>query len=222
LTIGALDPATTALLVVDMQNDFCEADGFYASIGTGVDPVLGIVPAIQRLLDGARGLGVFVLYTAITYRDAATGVPTDLTEVHTLLPPTFRSFEPRLVSGTWGAQVTERLAPRPNEIVVEKPGYSIFFQTQVESLLRRRGVKTLLLTGAATNGCVIHSAYDAFVRDFDVVLVDGAIISYWPELHDAAMKIMGAMIGPVATSDEALTSLREHRPQPDLAHEGSA
>jgi nicotinamidase-related amidase len=209
----SLDPKTTALLIIDMQNDFCEEEGFYKGVGTGIEPVQSIIPPIAGLLATARETGTFVLFTAITYQPQERGVPTDLTQVHDLLPDTFGAFRPRLVTGTWGAQIIDRLAPSPDEIVVEKPGYSIFFGTQVEALLRRRGVRTVLITGAATNGCIIHSAYDAFVRDFDVVILEDAVISYWPDLHDAAMKVLGAMIGPVEKSADVIAALEaEHSP----------
>ncbi|GAA3733783.1 isochorismatase family protein [Leifsonia bigeumensis] len=209
-----LDPATTALLVVDMQNDFCEEGGYYAGVGGGVGPVQSIIPPIQFLLEAARENGVFVLYTAITYQPADRGVPTDLTELHSLLPDTFGAYESRLLTGTWGAQIIDRLTPRSNEIVLEKPNYSVFYQTQLEALLRRRGIRTVVLTGAATNGCIIHSAYDAFVRDLDVVLVEDGVMSYWPELHDAAMAIMGAMIGPIVPSRDLVAAFGNRAPIP--------
>jgi len=207
MSLPALDPKSTAVLVIDMQNDFCERDGYYASVGVGTEPVDAIIPTIARLLAGARRAGALVLYTAVVYQPAAAGIPSDIPDNHTVLPTHFKALGERLVAGSWGAAVTDRLAPAEGELVIEKPGWSAFYETPVESLLRQRGVKTVVLTGTATYGCVLHTAYDAFVRDHDVVIVEDAVACSWPEMGAAALSIMGAIHGPVVAADEVLASI---------------
>lgn len=193
-----LEPASTALVVIDMQNDYCSPGGDFDKRGISVAPAQGIVPKIQRLLDSARENGFFVLYTAMvfdefTYEDRH----------HRIVPERMRDRK-LCFRGTWGADVMEELSPRPGERITEKCRYSAFYNTGLDVLLRNRGIKTLVLTGVVTNVCVESTARDAWNRDFDVIVISDATASYSQELHEATLKNVAFHCGAVRTTDEVV------------------
>ena len=120
---------------------------------------------------------------------------------HTLKPKTWTTSGDRLVDGTPGAQVVDRLTPGSGEIVVDKTGYSAFHNTDLEARLRERGVRTLLFTGVTTYACVLASAFAAFDRDFDVVFLTDMVASWKPALDEATFEIIDLLLGNAMASD---------------------
>ena len=178
MTNGAtlhLDPATTAILVVDMQNDFCHLGGFYAKNGQDIAGLAAPAPAIATLLDTARHTGARVIYTRIV-RHPVTGPAEGR---HRLVPKRWFSYGDRLMDGSWGAAIIDPLTPRPEEMVIDKHGYSAFHMTTLEATLRTANIQTVVLCGVVTYACVLATAFDAFDLGFDVVLADDASGSWW-------------------------------------------
>ena len=171
----SLDPKETALIVVDMQNDFCHPQGFFArnsdrmmSIGLDPDLVSARIGSMKTLLEAARRAGLFIVHTQII-RDPDSFNKVEL--LHRIVPRTHRSYmdapgDPPLVPDSWGADTHDELAPLPGEYVLVKRAYSSFYQTDLEMVLRRRGIRTVIVTGTVTYACVLHTAFDANVRDF--------------------------------------------------------
>ncbi len=210
-----IEPATTALVMVDMQNDFCHPEGFYAQASEhlqalGIEPSLvqaSIVP-MASLLDAARRAGVFVIHTQIIREPYVDQHHV----VHDVVPATFRAIAdfpgpPGLVGDTWGAQTHEDLAPQPGEYVVEKRSFSSFYGTDLEVVLRRRGIRTVVLAGTVTYACVLHTAFDANVRDFDVIVSSDGSASWKADLQKPALQVIDLILGRTASIGELIEAL---------------
>jgi nicotinamidase-related amidase len=148
-------PARTALVVVDMQNDFVEPGG-----ALRVDAAAATVPAIARLRDFARAHGMLVVYTQDWHGDD---------------DPEFALWGRHAVAGTWGAEIVPQLTPGPRDLIVRKLRYDAFYGTPLEHELRRRGIDTLIVTGTVSNICVLHTAGSAALRWFRVIVPVDAI-----------------------------------------------
>ena len=210
-----IDPAATALLMVDMQNDFCHPEGFYAQASEQLAP-LGIEPSLVQasigpmasLLDGARRAGLFVVHTQIIREPHVD----QHYVIHDVVPATFRAIAgipgpPALVGDTWGARTHEDLAPRSGEYVVEKRSFSSFYGTDLEVVLRRRGIRTLILAGTVTYACVLHTAFDANVRDFDVIVSSDGSASWKADLQGPALQVVDLILGGTASIGELIEAL---------------
>ncbi len=188
-----IDLAETALVVVDMQNDFCDERGYYGSKGLPIQPVRTALPALARLLATVRARRGTVIFTRMVHDPRVA----DVMRRHRLLPAGWVADEPRLVPGTWGAEIVDELRPLDDEVVFNKADYSAFYQTGLEAHLRRSGVRTLLLGGAIDHACVLHTAFDAFCRDFDVVIARECVSGWYPELGQAALRMVELLLGRV-------------------------
>jgi ureidoacrylate peracid hydrolase len=202
-----LDPARTALLVVDLQNDFCSPGGFFERAGHDIGPTAAVVPRVAELAARARAAGVPVVYT-MTVRDEP--------QVQKLRPARHpadgsgeRRGNDRYLRGAWGTEIADGVRPQPGDLVVEKPRQSGFHRTSLEELLRERGVTTLAVTGVTTNCCVDTTVRDAYMRDFDVLVLADAVAAFGAErhLHDATLENIALFFGVVAPSDAFLAVL---------------
>jgi nicotinamidase-related amidase len=198
---GPLDPRRTALLVVDVQNDFCSPDGFFARNGLDVSPGAAVVRRIVGLVDGARRSGLQVVYTKSVRAEPAR---------QRLAPsrPFYAGGTP-LASGTWGSELVDGLAPAAGEVVLEKPRYSAFHRTGLDGDLRARAVETVALAGVTTNCCIDSTMRDAYMLDFDVVVLADCVAGFGGEeaLHDATLRNAELLFGVVATSEQLLAAL---------------
>lgn len=188
-------PAHTAVLVIDMQNDFCSQGGFLDELAIDLSQVREIVPRIAQLLASARRAHTTVVLVRSHFDPVF------------LLQPMLERLErkqtkPYCVSGTWGAEFVTGLAPQPGEVVITKHRYSAFFATELEMVLRARGVRTVILAGTATNNCVDGTGRDAFALGFYVVLLDDATAATSPEVHEATLKTVDHAYGVIAGLDD--------------------
>ncbi len=202
--MNAFDPRSTALLVVDMQNDFCHADGFYGRIGRPAERINAAVPPIASLLAAARRAGMPVVFTRLVYDPSLP----DVVERHRLAPAAWAAKEKRLAPDGWGARIVDELAPQPGDYVVEKADYSAFYGTSLEQILRRRGVRSLVLTGTVSYACVLHTAFDAFVRDFDVVVAGEAVSCWFEDLQGPTLRIIELLLGHVVPTERVLSLIQ--------------
>lgn len=192
------DPAHTALIVVDVQNDFCSPDGSLAGVGNDVSAAVEMVPRLQSLIENARAVGMPVVFIQ-TIHDETNDSPQWLGRVDAG-PGTER---PGITcrTGSWGGQFYE-VAPQPGDHVVIKYRYSAFIGTNLEILLRTLGVQSLLFTGVATEICVESSLRDGLFADYWVSLVEDCAASYSQAAHDASVSVVGTQFGTVTTSTE--------------------
>jgi nicotinamidase-related amidase len=198
-----LDAERTALLVVDAQNDFCHEDGYFAGKGFDVSPCALAAERLGPVVAAARDAGWHVVWTMSTNADPPA---------YRLPPLRFRGGDGRpadqFVPGSWGWRLVDGLAPRDEELVVCKPRYDAFLRTTLEDDLRARGVDTLAVGGVITNCCVDTTARSAFMRGFDVLVLEDCVGAFGQErdLHDAALRnlsLLFAVIGSSATVFEA-------------------
>jgi ureidoacrylate peracid hydrolase len=192
-------PGNAALIVVDVQNDFCAEDGVFGRTGNDLSMVKAMVPNLQRLIAGARKVGVPVIFIQAIYDPV-------------YLPPVWYErnarikFEvPRCVAGTRGADFYE-VSPLPGETVVRKHRYSAFVDTELDLILRSRAIRTVIMTGVATNICVESTARDAFMRDYYVVFMDDASATYRKDQHDATLNNIALGFGVVNRVQDVLAA----------------
>lgn len=197
-----VDPKHTALLIIDMQNDFCCDDGKAVAAGFKIDMIKASVPRLQRLLAAAREAGVRVIFTEHNYLPDWQSVSAAYIRFLSKRfgwPPT----KHWLTAGTWGVEIIDELVPEKNEIVVKKWRSSSFIQTNLDLILRSNNVKTVVITGCVTQGCVDSTARDTYFHDYYPVLVEDCVSSDNPELHEASVKIMRTRVDFV-TSDQLI------------------
>lgn len=183
-------PERTALVVIDVQNDFCDPVDFPAA-----RPML---PRLQRLLAAARAAGVLVIYTQVVMSER-TKTPVWLSRYAGRPNRHFYCEE-----GSPGAEFYPETKPEPGDVVVVKHRYSAFIGTDFELVLRAHGITSLVFTGITTNGCVESSVRDAHQRDYWVVTVADCTAAATPELHEGALRSIAWNFGTVATSDEVI------------------
>jgi ureidoacrylate peracid hydrolase len=192
-----LSPQQAALLVVDVQNDFCHQDGLFGKSGMDMSGVQRATGQIAALLPVARQSGVPIIFIVMEH-DAGTNSSAWINR-----HPTPRADA--CVTGTWGAALYT-LVPDRGEPVVIKHRYSPFVGTNIEYLLRARERKSLVVTGVATNICVEAVLRDGFARDYDVVLVDDCAGAYSERAHQSTVENTRAFLGRVVPS----AVLKEH------------
>jgi ureidoacrylate peracid hydrolase len=201
-----LDPASTALVTIDVQNDFCTPGGVMDREGADLSPITAMLPTLRRLLDGARAAGVHVVHVRNAYStpDGRYLSEPFLDVATRRLAGRALTTIPMCEPGAWGAADVEGFEPTPDEPKVVKHRYSGFHQTDLELLLRVRGVKTVVPCGVATNVCVESTARDAFMRDFHVVFPSDASATYYEAAHAGTLANIGLHFGEVVTVDEVL------------------
>lgn len=197
-----------ALLIVDVQNDYCHSDGALAKTGEDVSAVKKIVPNLQKLLLWARTYKKPVIFVQ-TIHDFATDSEVWKNRSSGRMKNVCRP-------GSWGAQFFE-IAPNPGEIVVNKHKYSAFINTPLDSILRAHKIETLLVAGVCTNVCVESTARDGFMMDYRIVLLSDACASYSQQAHRMTLENISVYFGTVAkTSDIIGTSRSFKQKQPVL------
>lgn len=208
------DPATTALLVIDMQRDFIEEGGFGAALGNDVRPLAAIVPTVARLLAGARAAGLPVLHTRECHRPDLSDCPPSK---RTRGAPALRIGDAGpmgriLIAGEPGAEIVPALAPLPGETVIDKPGKGAFHATPLAERLATLGTRSLIVAGVTTEVCVQTTLREANDRGFECLLIEDATESYFPDFKAATLAMIraqGAIVGWTATADAFLAALHD-------------
>lgn len=171
------DPARTALVVVDMQNDFCHPDGWLASIGVDIGPACAPIAPLRRLLPTWRATGAPVVWVNWGTRPDRANLPAGVLHVY---DPDGRSvgigdrLQDRgavLQAGSWNAAVVDELVVEPHDIRVDKHRMSGFWDTPLDSILRNLDITTLLLAGVNADQCVLATLIDAACAGYDVVML---------------------------------------------------
>ena len=197
----ALRPASTALLVVDMQRGFVDPGQ-----AMEVPPARESVPRIRALVDLFRGKGRPVVFTEFVYSDAAPLLIGALHPEHRrAVPGAPRGFGHPSSScheDDPSVATVPALAPRPDELVVRKRWYDAFAGTPLDGALRARGVDTLVVTGTMTDICVLATVVGAFNREYRITVVEDAVTTLWPEIQRATLDIIGRAYGRITSTKE--------------------
>jgi nicotinamidase-related amidase len=210
-----VDPRHTAVVVVDMQKDFCTPGGAFDRLGVDISMYPPMVPRLASLLDGARRAGVLVIYVQMTVLPgrrsespaqirfnrrlhlASTGEPLGYT-----------------ADGSEGQEIIAELTPADGDLMVKKYRSSAFWGTNLDMLLRSNGVQSVVMTGCTTEGCVESSARDALFNDYYVVIAEDCVASDDRRQHDASMLLMRHRFD-IAGSEEILAEWARAAPVTD-------
>jgi len=193
----ALDPVRAALLIIDMQRDFLEPGGFGAALGNDVSRLGAAVGPCRAVLAAARRAGMLVVHTREGHRPDLADCPG---AKQARMPAGARIGDPGpmgriLIRGEPGHDIIPDLAPRPGEPVLDKPGKGAFFATDLDLMLRTRGIEALLVAGVTTEVCVSTTVREANDRGYRCVVLGDCCASYFPEFHAAALAMISAQGG---------------------------
>jgi nicotinamidase-related amidase len=199
-TAELLDPRWSALIVVDVQNDFCSRGGVWVDESSDYGWITQALTGIGRLIDAAHHANVRVIYVQMLIPpDLSSMSPAYLrfmTGKYNLVPDRL-GCEP----GTWGADIVAELAPRPDDLVISKWRSSAFVGTNLDLVLRAGGIRSAVVCGTATYACVESTIRDAFNNDYYVIEVEDAVMASDRQLHEASLSVMRSRI-EVVTCDE--------------------
>jgi nicotinamidase-related amidase len=206
------DPASAALVIIDMQRDFLEPGGFGAALGNDVTLLRSAIAPTGRVLHACRAVGMMVVHTREGHRpDLSDLAPAKRTRGN--LATGIGDPGPMgriLVRGEPGHDIVAELAPAPGEPVVDKPGKGAFYATDLEAMLRSRDIAQLLVCGVTTEVCVNTTVREANDRGFDCLVLEDCTGSYFPEFQAAGIamiKAQGGIFGWVAPSTALLAAL---------------
>ena len=195
----------TALIVIDMQNDFCAEGGMMHSEGLDVSSVQSMAERLPNLIECARSAGVFVVFVKNVYSTPGNWYLSDA-----WLEQAERkrkgSYTERSVCApeSWNGDFYGNIRPLDSEPIVTKHRFSAFYNTDLDTILRSNGIKTVVATGVATNVCVETTVRDAFVRDYYVLVVEDGTGTYSPEEHDYSLRTIDRYFGEVVSQDQLI------------------
>ena len=193
--------STTALVLVDLQNDFLHPKGAYARGGATSAAIAALPARLAPLAQAMRKAGGWVVSTHFTLVPGKGGEP--------FIAPHLKRLRPFLgkgdfAPGSWGHDLIDEL--KPADVAIEKVAYSAFFQSRLEFALRKAGIETLVFGGIVTNGGVASTLRDAHVRDLHTVLLSDGCAAFRPDVHEATVASL-ASISDVATCSEMAARL---------------
>jgi len=195
------DLARTALLTIDLQNDFLHPDGAYGRAGQGCEAIAALPARVAPLVDALRRRGGTYVSAQFTLVPGPGGEP--------LISPHLKTLRPFLgkgdfAPGAFGHALVDALAPA--DFIVEKVAYSAFYQTRLEYVMRALGIERLIVGGIVTNGGVASTLRDAHLRDIDTVLLADGCAAFDDAVHEATLTSL-ATVTHRLTCAEALTWL---------------
>ncbi len=202
-----IDVKKTALLIIDMQNDLIKAKEEPFNGVTKMVESKGAIANTARVIAAARKVAMPVIFACNVHRkDNADVIPTITDEMLQGLAPPPRE---RMVEGTPGAEVVDELKPAPGDHVIHKRRSNAFYNTDLELMLRSRGIDTVIITGAVTNGCVANAVRGARERDLHVIVLNDCCASMMPESDEYFIKKDFPRVARVRTSEDIIAAMAE-------------
>ncbi len=196
-----MTPSTTALLTIDLQNDFLHPDGAYGRAGQGADSILALpdrIAPLKQALVAAGGIYISAQFTLVPGRNDEPVIAAHLKKLRPFL--TKGDFAP----GSFGHSLVDTLAPA--DFTIEKVAYSAFYQTRLEYILRAMKIDTLIIGGIVTNGGVASTVRDAHLRDIHTILLSDGCAAFKDDVHDATLKSLSS-VTEIVSCAEAVTMI---------------
>lgn len=186
--LSTIDPKRTALLTIDLQNDFLHPEGAYGRAGQGADAIAVLPERVAPVRDALRAKGGTYVSAQFTLVPGPGGVP--------LIAPHLKALRPFLTTGdfapgSFGHRLVDALAPA--DYVVEKVAYSAFYQTRLEYILRALNIDTLIVGGIVTNGGVASTLRDAHLRNIETIMLSDGCAAFRQDVHEATILSLGTV-----------------------------
>ena len=214
-----LESSTTALLVIDMQRDFLDLQGYAALAGVDVARLRLTIGPVQALLAAARASGMRTLFTREGHRPDLSDCPPTKRARSRAAGAEIGSAGPLgrlLVRGEWGHDLIDEVQALPGEVVIDKPGYSAFHQTDLDQILRAQGIQTLIVCGVTTEVCVHTTVRAATDHGYHCITVRDACAASEPHLQQPALDMLGVeggIFGEVSSSVMLINRFSQHTTQ---------
>jgi len=186
--LTSINPKRTALLTIDLQNDFLHPDGAYGRAGQGAEAIKALPDRVAPVRDALRAKGGTYVSAQFTLVPGPEGEP--------LIAPHLKQLRPFLTKGdfapgSFGHSLVDTLAPA--DYTVEKVAYSAFYQTRLEYILRALDIDTLIVGGIVTNGGVASTLRDAHLRNIETIMLSDGCAAFKQEMHDATLVSLGTV-----------------------------
>ncbi len=200
-----VNPSHTALVVVDVQNDFCACGGFLDKEDLDVSLIQAMVPRLTNFIDKAREVGLPIIYIQTIYVSKNNWYLSDvwLEQQRRVGKGRYKEY-PVLEKDSWGVEFYSGIKPLPEEAVVQKHRYGAFVETDLDIILRSKGIRTLIMSGVATNCCVESTAREGFMKDYYVVFLKDCTAATTEELHNSTLRNIDLYFGEVVDSSDVI------------------
>lgn len=217
----AIDTARTAVIVVDMQNDFGSKGGMFDRAGINISIIQKVINPTAKVIAAAREAGIKIIYLKFGYHEDLSDVGNEefriqhhLAHVGDTINAPNGSTSRILIRNTWNTDIVSELKPQTDDIVIYKTRYSGFYKTELDSTLKQLGKKYLIITGCTTSTCIESTVRDAMFRNYSSIVLEDCTAepigySLSRSNHEASILVIQRLLGWVSSSDEFIKSLKE-------------